>query len=219
MAKKKKRIPLIPLNDQNQKVFFTEYRVFRNLMKSLGYQKPGATAVSVDVVQEGLKNPKRVNLETALHQDRYEYFSRTGYSVVLYPGIIDNTFGKKLSVFVMIRDKKEKRVWIRQFHRFSVQSFFTLISAYAQAAKNAVDARPTHGPRSTYMRLVEKNITCHVWKQGREERTFDICFSTDDSMSSGEMNAIFNKEHSFKKYFDKYRTAKEFMRDIRKKWD
>lgn len=208
----------LQLTERQKKLFTTEYRVFCKALESLGYQKPSEAAVLVDMTQEDLNNPDRVKLKVALTQDRYEYFSRTGYSVVLYPGIIDNTFGKRLPVFIFIRNEDKKQVWSRQFHRLNIQGFFTVLTAYAQAAKNAVDARPTHGPRSTYMELIEKNITSHVWKLGRKECSFDIRFSTDDSMSPSEIKAIFNKEYARKKYFEKYRTAKQYMRDIRKKW-
>lgn len=201
-----------------REVFKTAYTSFCDALKDLGYQRPAVDAVKVDLTQKGLKNPGRVSDSIALSQDRFEYMSRTNYKVIIYSGVLNNDFGKKISAFVLIVNEKGKRVWVRQFHRVGIESFFTVLEAYAMAAKRAVDERPTSGSKRYYMHLKEKSSTEHFWSFRSDIRSFDIRYSTYQAMGEVFIDAVFRKEYYRKKYFEKYRTAKTFARDRRRTW-
>lgn len=206
------------LTDQAQQVFEKDYKAFCEKLHELGYQRPTVNNVMTDLAQKGLKNPGRVPNAIAVAHDRFEYVSRTKYSVVIYPGVVNGSFGQKISAFVLIVNEKGKRVWVRQFHRVGIASFFTVLEAYAMAAKRAVDERPTSGSKQYYMHLKEKSTTEHFWSFRSDIRSFDIRYSTYQAMGDTLINAVFRKEYYRKKYFEKYRTAKTFARDIRKTW-
>lgn len=206
------------ITDQARQAFERDYKTFCEKLHELGYQRPTVTSVMVDLAQKELKNPGRVPNAIAVAQDRFEYISRTKYSVVIYPGVVNGSFGQKISAFVLIVNEMGKRVWVRQFHRVGIASFFTVLEAYAMAAKRAVDERPVSGPKKHYMHLKEKTITEHYWTFRKEVKSFNIGYATYDAMGDVFIKAVFRKEYYRKKYFEKYRTAKTFARDRRRTW-
>jgi hypothetical protein len=209
---------VLPFNEKQEKTFKLHYSKFIEAMKSIGFEKISSQEAVVDIQQKKLKKPERVRMEQSLGQDRFEFFSRTGYGVVVYPGTFSHGFGKYITSFIHIVNEDKERIWTRNFLRRDIKTFFNVVIAYAQTAKNVVSQRKVFGKNKAFMNLTEKDITRHVWKKGRKEIAFDFSAYTCEAMSDEEMLAVFRKEFHRKQYFTKYRTAHEYMRDIRKKW-
>lgn len=209
---------VLPFNKKQEETFKLHYSQFVKTMKSIGFEKISSQEANIDIQQKKLKKPERVRMQQSLGQDRFEFFSRTGYGVIVYPGTFSNGFGKHVASFIHIVNEDRERIWTRNFLRRDIKTFFNVLIAYAQTAKNVASQREVFGKNKVFMNLTEKDITHHVWKKGRKELVFDFSAYTCDTMSNEEMLAVFRKEFHRKQYFTKYRTAHEYMRDIRKKW-
>lgn len=214
----KTKTSTLPFNKKQEEVFKIHYSRFVEMIQGIGFQKVSPQEATVDIQQKKLKKPERVRLEQSLGQDRFEFFSRTGYGVVVYPGTFSHGFGKHVASFIHIVNEDKERIWTRNFLRRDIKTFFNVVIAYAQTAKNVASQREVFGKNKAFMNLTEKDITRHVWKKGRKETAFDFSAYTCEAMSDEEMLAVFRKEFHRKQYFTKYRTAHEYMRDIRKKW-
>lgn len=196
---------VLDFNEKQKLVFLTEYALCIKLLEELGFQK-----ISPEVAREENEENKSQKKEYFL-QDRFEYFSRTGYGVLVFPGTFSEGFGKNISSSVSILDKDKNHIWSRTFLRRHIVPFFNYLNAYIQAAKYAVDHRPKSTRRREYMSLVAKDNGTHVWEttgqsqqdSDEKERLFDIRSSVYESMSDQHVKAVFRKEFNRKKYFKK----------------
>ena len=186
---------------------------FHTNMILLGYQLVATKDVATDIVQKGLIPPKNASGKN-LTQLRYEFISRNGYRVIIYPGVQGGVFKKGLCSWVYICDEQGEDFWSRMFLRDIL--FWDKLLAYAHGCKLAVMDRPHATEKLFPMKLVEVSITQWVWKYRKTTLPFSL---TDfrNQLPADRFRLIAEKEFERTRYYTTRRTAKEYRRDIRKR--
>ncbi|MCX6756166.1 MAG: hypothetical protein NTX85_02410 [Candidatus Nomurabacteria bacterium] len=112
----------------------------RNRLDSMGFEKVSKEEILISHLDNNLGKPKRATTGNAV-QDQYRRISKTGYSVYIHSGLIDDHFSEKGSSWVLILNEKNERVWMREFYRNFGILLLKKLLAYARFASNICDGR------------------------------------------------------------------------------
>jgi hypothetical protein len=115
-------------------------RAFSSRLKELGFRKRTEREKLIEMVEQGVRMPKRATSENAT-QDQWIRTSASRYDVIIHTGMIKNEFIDCGSSWVLIRNENKKAVFSREFYRRNPVNLLEKLTAHAHLCANISDGR------------------------------------------------------------------------------